>query len=111
MTSTLKRIGVSSYVAMLVAQCKSAKWNDGALLMRFVEQSGISTAFIVTGAAVTVFEKLESGCIYELQVPGKCVSQKNSHLSFDIQNTQQVVMKFACKVNVATASWPFVFPY
>ena len=58
MTSTLKRIGVSSYVAMLVAQCKSAKWNDGALLMRFVEQSGIRTAFIVTGAAVTVFENL-----------------------------------------------------
>ena len=111
MTSTLKRIGVSSYVAMLVAQCKSAKWNDGALLMRFVEQSGISMAFIVTGAPVTVFEKLESGCIYELQVPGKCVRQKNSHLSFDIQNTQQVVMTFACIVDVATASWPFVFPY
>ena len=111
MTSTFKRIGVSSYVAMLVAKCKVAKWNDGALLLRFVEQSGTSTAFFVTGAAVTVFEKLESGCIYELQVPGKCVSQKNSHLSFDIQNTQQVVMKFACKVDVATASWPFVFPY
>ena len=102
---------MSSYVAVLVAQCKPANWNDGALLMRFVEQSGISTAFIVSGAAVSVFEKLESWRIYEMQVPGECVRQTNSQQSFGIQNTQQVVMKSPCKVNVATASWPFQFPY
>ena len=72
--------------------------------MSFVEQSGDSTAFIVSGAAVSVFEKLESWRIYAMQVPGKCVSQKNSQLSFGIQNKQHVVMTFPCKVAVAHAS-------
>ena len=102
---------MSSYEAVLVAQCKPASWNDGALVMRFVEQSGLSTVFIVTGSAVSAFEKLELWRIYEMQVPGKFVRQKNSQLSFGIQNTQQVAMKFPCKVNVATAFWPFQFPY
>jgi hypothetical protein len=111
MTSSLKRTGVSSYIAMVVTKSTPLNWNAETLLIRFVDNSGTSTVFVISGDALPIFKKLEQWRIYELQIPGKCVRQKNSMLTFGIRNTQEVVMKFQCKVVVAKESWPFVFPY
>ena len=51
MSAMLKPTGISSYTAMVVAMGKPAKWGEKTLLVRFVEQNGQSTVFVISGAA------------------------------------------------------------
>ena len=75
--TTLKRCGKSSYCGMLTSSGKP-NWNEEAMLLRFVEENGCSTLFLVSGAALQQFAELEKERIYDIEIPGACVKSCNT---------------------------------
>ena len=111
MSTSLKRTGISPYTAMVAAIAKPADWNPETLLIRFVEQNGYSTVFVVSGAALDDFKACEQWRIYDMQIPGKCLRQQASMKRFGVRNLYEVVMKFPCSLKASAAVWPLQFPY
>ena len=111
MSSALRRTGTSGYTAMLAARYDT-NWDSKAILLRFIEENGLSTVFVLTGEGAAPFKKCELGRVYDMLIPGKCVKSSDSLAKYGVRNTQEVVMKYACsKVDVAKHAWPLVIPY
>ena len=111
MSSALKRTGTSAYSATLAARYDT-NWDSKAILMRFIEENGISTVFVLPGEGVDPFKKCEQRCVYDMQIPGKCVKGSASFAKYGVRNTQEVVLKYACsKVELSKHAWPLVIPY
>ena len=86
--TTLKRTGVVVYTGMLVSKAAPQGWVKETLLLRFVERSGVSTVFIITGEALAQFRQCEPSKIYDVEVPGRAV--RSSSGSTKIQCEVQV---------------------
>ena len=109
--STLKRTGISDYSAMLAVRYDT-NWESKAILMRFIEENGISTVFVLTGEGANPFQKCEQWRVYDMLIPGKCVKSSASFAKYGVRNTQEVVMKYPCsKVELSKHGWPVVIPY
>ena len=111
MSAMLKPTGISSYTAMVVAMGKPAKWGEKTLLVRFVEQNGQSTVFVISGAALGAFETCEQWCIYDMQVPGKCLKRRDSRKRFGVHSSYEVVLKFPCPLKPSAIVWPLRLAY
>ena len=102
---------MSEYCAMLVAKATPNR-EKPTLLLRFVEKQGCSTMFTVTEKALEQFEQCELYRIYDISVSCKCIRSSKGKVSYGVQNTLEVAMKFACnKLQLSTAAWPLKFPY
>jgi len=96
---------------MVVAKAKPTTWSQATILLRFVEQNGISTSFFVSGDALPQFEVLEKWRIYELTIPGACVKSSNGTNRYGVINSIEVRLKYPCKLELSKKAWPFIFPY
>ena len=110
-TTSLKRFGQNVYTAMLVSMDTPARWSQPTVLCRFVEESGASTAFIVTGEAIVQFQALDRHRIYTLEVPGSLVKSSKGRQSFGIDSVVEVVVRFPLRLALAKESWPLRLPY
>eukprot|EP00969_Alexandrium_andersonii_P295626 13067814-Alexandrium_andersonii.AAC.1 len=80
--SSIKRVGKTTFVGMLVARSRPANWAKETLLMRFVEETGASMVFIATGSAIGPFDECSPHRIYSIEVPGKCVKKAKEPVRF-----------------------------
>ena len=111
MASQLKRAGSFNYVAMLVAKAKPRGWQRETLLLRFVEQNGVSSMFIVTGDGIYNFDVCELLRIYEMPLTGRCVRSSQGANKYGVKNSLEVVIKYPCKLKLASVAWPLTFSY
>jgi hypothetical protein len=111
MGTALKRTGTSTFTAHLTAKSET-NWESKTLLLRFTEIMGISTAFILTGAAADQFKKCELGRVYDMVITGKCVKSSTSSAKYGVHNTHEVVLKYPCgKLELSKQAWPVQIPY
>ena len=110
-STSLKRTGTSAYSAIVVAKASPANWGEETLLLRFMEQTGKNTVFVISGAALNDFKSCDVGCTYDMQIPGKCLRQRDSKKKYGVDNAYEVALRFSCTVSSSTASWPLLFPY
>ena len=82
--TTLKRYGSVEYEAMLVAMAHPPNWSVKTMLLRFAEENGCQTVFVVTGAALESFGSCDLWRIYAVTVPGKCVRQRQGPSKYGV---------------------------
>ena len=109
--TTLRRIGQSSYVGMLLAKASPPGWAKSTLLLRFAEENGINTVFVLTDAACDKFASCEVWRIYAMEVPGKCVKTVDSGRKDGVPNIQEVRMQFPCQISLSKVAWPIPLRY
>ena len=110
-SGSLKRVGTNKYTAMLVASGAPPRWSQNTLLRRFVDQAGLSTAFVVTDTAIPLFQSLEMNRVYAMDVPGACVKSSKGSSHYGVKNVIEVRVRFPLKVSVAKEAWPLTVPY
>ena len=108
--TTLKRCGKNTYCGMLTSSGKP-NWNEETMLLRFVEENGCSTLFLVSGAALQQFAELEKERIYDIEMPGACVKSCNTQKKYGIHNTVEVRASFAFKITLSKKAWPLAAQY
>ena len=86
MASRLKRAGSFNYVAMLVAKAKPRGWQRETLLLRFVEQNGVSSMFTVAGDGIHNFDVCELLRIYEMPLTDRCVRSSQGANKYGVKN-------------------------
>jgi hypothetical protein len=109
--SSLKRTGTSSYSGMLVARARPQGWAADTFLLRFVEESGVSTLFSITGEAIASFQECQLKRIYDFTVGGRCVRSSSASKRYGIANVVEVAMKFKITVTLSARAWSLKFPY
>ena len=75
METSLRRVGKQSYSAMLVAKATLPNRTPPQMLLHFVEETKVSTVFVVSNEAHGQFFALELWRIYDMQIDGKCVKR------------------------------------
>ena len=97
---------------MLVAIARPEGWKKEQMLMRFEEENGTSTVFVVEDKALASFADCELWRIYDIAVSGRCVRIKSAaEQRFGVDNRLEVHMKFSCKISLAKVGWPLRHPY
>jgi len=110
--TSLKRVGQSNYNAMLLTIASPPGWSKRTLLLRFTEESGKQTVFVVTGdEAIKGFETCEKGRIYDMVIPGKCVKQSDCTKKYGVANTQEVHLQYPCKIQLSKTAWSAPMKY
>ena len=109
--TSLKRFGKNNYNAMIVGKSSPSGWSEETLFVRFVEQNGTNTMFIITGEALNIFKSCEKWLIYDMEIHGKCVRQCPCQEKYGFPNTQVVYLKFPCKMSLAQVAWPLALEY
>ena len=109
--TSLRRVGNTSYNGMLVANVQPEGRPKKQMLMRFEEENGTSTVFIVEGKALESFKDCELWRIYDVAVTGRCVKSSVGEQRFGVRNTIEVHLKYPCKVALARTGWPLRHPY
>ena len=59
--SSLKRFGQNAFTGMLVASESPAGWNEETLILRFAEQNGINTFFLLQELPWTLLRIVRNG--------------------------------------------------
>ena len=110
MVTTPARTVKNNYTAMLVAKGKQ-KLSPDTLLLRFVDATGASIKFIISGSAISQF----SGCkllrIYDVEIPNKCVRMSGDVQPHGVKHNLEVVLGYRCRLRVSKKAWPFTYPY
>jgi len=104
--TSLKRSGKNNYVGMLAAIGMPTTWQEETLLLRFVEENGVSTAFTITKGALQSFKAVELWRIYDIEVPGSCVKICKNQDRTGVLNTFEVRVAFHMKCNISNEAWP-----
>ena len=95
------------YTGMLVSKAAPQGWVKETLLLRFVERSGVSTVFIITGEALAQFRQCEASKIYDVEVPGRAVRSSSGSAKNGVQCRFDVHMQYAPKnLRLSTLTFP-----
>ena len=109
--TALKRTGTTQYKAMLAGRAAPVGWSKKTLLLNFVEETGASATFVVTGDALASFEPCELWRVYDMVVPGKCVHVLAGAVKHGVKSLYEVAMRFPCKVSLSMTAWPFKYAF
>ena len=92
--TSLRRVGNNSYNGMLVAIARPEGWQKKQMLMRFEEENGTSTVFIVEDKALPSFTDCELWRIYDIAVSGRCVRTSSGEQRFGVRKTIKIHLKY-----------------
>ena len=110
--SNLKRYGAQqNFNAMLVAKVMPDNWIQKTVVLHFVEENGISTAFYATNEAYDEFAALDKWRIYDMVVNGHCVRRSACQKTLGIANNNDVRVKYPCQCTIAKKGWTLKLPY
>ena len=96
---------------MLVGKATPPNWARYTLLLRFLDNDGRDTVFVVSEEALHKFGECELWRAYDMVVPGKCVKRGSSEARYGVRNTLEVHFKFSVKLEVAKQVWPANMKY
>ena len=86
-------------------------WSYPAYLLRFTEQQGTNTMFVVNKDAIKSFKALEVDRIYTFEVPGRCVKSNQKGVKFGVNGPFDVKMQYPVEIKVAQVAWPLKLQY
>ena len=103
--SSLSRTQKVMFTGMLTAAAEP-NWSEPAYLLRFTEQQGTNTMFVVNKDAIKNFKPLEVDRIYTFEVPGRCVKSNQKGVKFGVNGPFDVKMQYPVEIKVAQVAWP-----
>ena len=108
--SSLSRTQKVMFTGMLTAATEP-NWSEPAYLLRFTEQQGTNTMFVVNKDAIKSFKALEVDRIYTFEVPGRCVKSNQKGVKFGVNGPFDVKMQYPVEIKVAQVAWPLKLQY